>query len=178
MADPKAPGDGYDVLINRLVAQERRMDELEIATGTQRARTTANTPILGGDTASSTGIGLLSASWLTYATVTVPVPLGKTIAKFVAIANGAVLDTTTGGVTSLSARIVIADTFISLEAPAAKDAGASQVNNVVQLAYSANLTGISGSVKAELQIKPLNAAAYPARAQNYASITAFVSFTA
>lgn len=38
MADPKAPGEGYDVLINRLGEVSRRLDLLEVASGSQRAR--------------------------------------------------------------------------------------------------------------------------------------------
>ncbi|MFZ4894630.1 hypothetical protein ACL9RL_09285 [Plantibacter sp. Mn2098] len=178
MADPKAPGDGYDVLINRLATMERRMDELEISTGTQRNRTTANLPIPGVGTATTTNIGLLSSSWITYATVTIPVPLGKGTATIMAFANGAFLDMTSGGVTALSARIVIGDTNISPAAPGAKDAGASRVNNIVQLGYSAVLTGIDTTVKAELQVNPLNASAFPAQAQNFASITINAAFTA
>lgn len=176
MADPRAPGDGYEVLFQRLDAQDRRIEELEMATGTQRARTTARTPIPGGETATATGFGL-DAGWATYATVSVAVPTGKTIAKLIAVANGAALDTTTGGVTSLSARILIAG-VASQAAPGAKDAGASQVNNIVQLASSATLADIGATVTAELQINPLNAAAFPARVSNFASITVLAIFTA
>ncbi|MGG7507967.1 hypothetical protein [Plantibacter sp. YIM 135249] len=38
MADPKAPGEGYDVLIHRLSEVSRRLDLLEVASGSQRAR--------------------------------------------------------------------------------------------------------------------------------------------
>ncbi|HXH34321.1 MAG TPA: hypothetical protein VNJ54_07910 [Plantibacter sp.] len=176
MADPRAPGDGYEILFQRLDEQDRRINELEMATGTQRARTTARTPIPGGETATVTGFAL-AAGWNTYATVTVPVPTGKTIAKLIAVANGAALDTTTGGVTSLSARILIAG-VPSQVAPGSKDAGASQVNNIVQLASSATLSDVTDTVTAEIQINPLNATAFPARPGNFASITVLAIFTA
>lgn len=176
MADPRAPGDGYEVLFQRFADQDRRINELEMATGTQRARTTARTPIPGGETATATGFAL-SAGWNTYATVSVDVPTGKTIAKLIAVANGAALDTTTGGVTSLSARILIAGVASQIT-PGAKDAGASQVNNIVQLASSATLTDVDTTISASLQINPLNPSAFPASVGNFASITVLAIFTA
>lgn len=175
MADPRPPGDGMTPFIDALKDLSRRIDNIEAATGTQRALSVDKLPILGANTQSNSGFGL-AAGWQTYATVTIPVPIDKTQATVVAIANGAAVDLTTGGVTTLSARIII-NSSTSVAAPAAKDAGASAVNNIFTIAHSVSFSSVAGSITGVVQINPLNFAAFSANPGNFAQISVFASFS-
>lgn len=93
------------------------------------------------------------------------------------IVTAAVLDQTSGGLTTSYGRIVI-DGVASREFPAAKDAGSSAVNNVITATSSAVVdVSAATAVTITFQLQPLNPAAYPAHAQNFAQLAVIGSFT-
>ncbi|GAA3581016.1 hypothetical protein GCM10022198_00130 [Klugiella xanthotipulae] len=183
MADPMPPEDGYRYFSAEVGRFRAELRDLQQADGSQQAQAVrrlaeavAAIPIMGTGTASASGFALASG-WPTLASVSVPVPAGKTVATCFALGVGAALDATTGGVTSLSGRVVIHGEA-GVAVPGTKDAGASQVNNVITASHSRTISGVSGSVTASVQMSPLNATAFPARPGNVAQITLFVSFSA
>jgi hypothetical protein len=86
-------------------------------------------------------------------------------------------DQTSGGLTTSYGRILI-DGVASREFPAAKDAGATLVNNVIT-ATSAAVIDVTGkaSVAVAFQLQPLNPAAFPPHSQNFAQLAVIGSFT-
>lgn len=182
--DPRTPVDDLRRLDAELRELGRRLDLLEAPSGTQAFRTVAKLqdaiaaiPITLATTVRASGFGL-AAGWNTYATTTLVVPDGKTSAAILGIGAAMALDRGTGGMTSASARILI-DGAASGDFPAAKDAGASVVANVMNAQHARTLTGLvaGATITVDFQISPLNAAAFPGDAQNFASITALGSFT-
>lgn len=182
--DPRTPVDDLARLDAELRELKRRLDLLEAPTGTSAFRTVAKLqdaiaaiPITLATTVRQSGFGL-AGGWNTYATTTLVVPAGKTSAAILGIGAAMALDKTSGGLTSASARILI-DGAASGNFPAAKDAGASVVANVMNAQHSRVLTGLvaGATITVAFQISPLNAAAFPSDAQNFASITALGSFT-
>lgn len=174
MADPKPPREGVAAIIQPIREIRRRADQAEAASGTQRVRAASRLPVLGANSRTVTGIGL-AAGWNTYVILTLDVPPGKSTATIAVIANGAVLDQTSGGVTALSARVLIGANA-SPAVPGAKDAGASVVNNIFTIAHSVSLTGVSGQISVAVQINPLNPSAFPAAGSNFATATVFAGF--
>ena len=165
--DPRTPVDDLRRLDAELRELGRRLDLLEAPSGTQAFRTVAKLqatiaaiPVTLATAVRASGFGL-AAGWNTYATTTLVVPDGKTSAAILGIGAAMALDKTSGGF------------------PAAKDAGASVVANVMNAQHARTLTGlVSGAtITVAFQISPLNPAAFTADAQNFASITALGSFT-
>lgn len=171
-------------LIDTLDDYERRIRVLEAPSGEAIGNTVAKLsalvaaiPITLATTVRASNFGL-GAGWNTYATTTLVVPAGKTSAAILGIGAAMALDKTSGGLTSASARILI-DGAASGDFPAAKDAGASIVANVMNAQHSRTLTGLvaGATITVAFQISPLNPAAFTSDAQNFASITALGSFT-
>ena len=171
-------------LIDELDDLQRRLRTLEAPSGETLSNTVAKLsalvaaiPVTLATTVRASGFGL-AAGWNTYATTTLVVPDGKTSAAILGIGAAMALDKTSGGLTSAKARILI-NGAASGDFPAAKDAGASVVANVMNAQHSLALTGLVGgaTITVAFQISPLNAAAFPGDAQNFASITALGSFT-
>ncbi|TCJ28769.1 hypothetical protein E0W80_04520 [Microbacterium sp. PI-1] len=177
MADP-APSAGGDLgpLLEKIGKLDKRLSDLESPSGTQRAQAVRRLPFQDFRIGQAGGIGL-SGSWATYASVSLPVPAGKTRLQVLAIGTAAVLDQTSGGLTTSYGRILI-NGSASREFPAAKDAGATLVNNVIT-ATSATEVDVSalGAVTVEFQLQPLNPAAFPPHAQNFAQLAVIGSFT-
>ncbi|PRB08622.1 hypothetical protein CQ047_12135 [Microbacterium sp. MYb72] len=177
MADPTpAPGGDLGPILERFRRLERDVADLKTATGTQRALAVRRLPFQDFRVGQTAGIGL-SAGWNTYATITLAVPEDRTRLQVLGIGTAAVLDQTSGGLTTSYGRILI-DGSASREFPAAKDAGATLVNNVIT-ATSAAVIDVTGkaSVTVAFQLQPLNPAAYPAHAQNFAQLAVIGSFT-
>jgi hypothetical protein len=177
MADPTPAGGGdLGALMREIQGLRKRVGDLESPSGTQRALAVQRLPFQDFQTESVSGIGL-AASWNTYATVTLAVPEGKKLLQVLGIGTAAVLDQTSGGLTTSYGRVVI-NGVASREFPAAKDAGATVVNNVITATSSA-VVDVSAltSVDIALQLRPLNAAAYPPHAQNFAQLAVIGSFT-
>jgi len=121
------------------------------------------------------GIGV-NGTYTPYASFGFYVPEGKRGAKVIINANAALLDTTTAGVTTAYGRINFGG-LTSVEFPASKDAGASQVNNIIVANYGYNVNlNPGGYYNISFELKGLNPTAYPVNAQNFALITALVSF--
>lgn len=182
--DPRTPVDDLQRLALELGELARRLDLLEAPTGTSAFRTVAKLqdaiaaiPITLAATVRASGFGL-AAGWNTYATTTLVVPAGKTSAAILGIGAAMALDKTSGGLTSANARILI-DGAASGDFPAAKDAGASVVANVMNAQHSRALTDLvaGATITVAFQISPLNPAAFTPDAGNFASITALGSFT-
>ena len=122
-----------------------------------------------------TGFGL-EAGWQTVAAVTLPRPTDKNRVVVQASAQGTVLDTTSGGLTTTQCRILIGG-VASAVIPAAKDAGASAVQNVLVVSSTREITPLPGAVAVEFQINPLNPAAYPAHVSNIANLSVYAGYS-
>lgn len=177
MGDPAPPAGGdLGPLLREITALKKRVADLESPSGTQRALAVQRLPFQDFRVGQASGIGL-SAGWGTYASVTLPVPTGKQRLQVLAIGTAALLDQTSGGVTTSYGRIVISGTA-SRDFPAAKDAGATVVNNVITATSAAevDVTSLS-SVTVAFQLQPLNPAAFPPHVQNFAQLAVIGSFT-
>ena len=93
-----------------------------------------------------------------------------------ASAQGTVLDTTSGGLTTTQCRILIGG-VASAVIPAAKDAGASAVQNVLVVSSTREITPLPGPVTVEFQINPLNPAAFPAHVSNIANLSVYAGYS-
>ncbi|WP_187977159.1 hypothetical protein [Mycetocola sp. JXN-3] len=182
MADPMPPAGDFRYFRNSLDELSRELRDLQAASGTQSAQSVRNLretiaalPIAAAETGSATGFGL-SGGWVTYATVSIPFPPGKTKATVMALGTLAAADLTSGGLAVLEGRVVIAGSS-GRSVPAAKDAGASVVNNIVTAAHARTITGGSGALTAQIQGNPSNPAAFPVMAGNLAQITIQVTFS-
>lgn len=104
-------------------------------------------------------------------------PAGKRLVGVFAGVNAAVLDTVTGGVTSAEGRLnfggLLSPTFV-----AAKDAGASAVNNIISANYywRVNLNP-GGYYSIKFELRGLNPTAFPQQASNYSTISIIASHT-
>ena len=177
MGDP-APPSGGDLgpLLREIRELKKRLAALEAPSGTQRALAVRRMPLQDFRIGQSSGIAL-TTGWVTYTTVTLPVPEGKQRLQVMGIGTAAVLDQTSGGLTTSYGRVLI-DGVASREFPAAKDAGSSVVNNVISATSAAEVDVSSRtSVDVAFQLRPLNPAAYPAHAQNFAQLAVIGSFT-
>ena len=162
--------------IQRQVAELQATQAQLAATQAELADTVAALPRTQSATDSSTGWGL-GAGWNTKATVNLVVPEGKTLANISAVGGAAAADLTTGGLTNASARIVIGESG-SVTFEAAKDAGASVVNNIMTPSYGRSFATSGGStITVTLDLNPLNPAAFGATASNYASLTVIATFS-
>ena len=148
------------------------------ATLSNLARQLNAMPIVWVGASSQTWFGLNTVGWHTVAEVKVTVPPGKETASVVAVAGGAAADLTSGGLTTAEARIIIATGITSPRFSAAKDSGASVVNNVISASYGVgdlNLTLVP-EFTVQFQMTGLNPAAFPPTAENYASLTVTATF--
>lgn len=177
MADPAPPpGGDFGPIAEEFRKLRKRIADLETASGTQRAQAVRRLPFQDVKVGQASPIAL-SNGWNTYATVNLAVPEDRTRLQVLAIGTAAILDQTSGGVTTSYGRILI-DGVASRQFPAAKDAGASQVNNVIT-ATSAAVVDVTGktSIVVALQLQPLNPAAFPSHPQNFAQLAVIGSFT-
>jgi len=122
---------------------------------------------------SDTGFSLAATR---YFQVTIPIPAGKTSMTLTAIANVAALDATSGGAAVASASIEVGGSgFLhsSPIVPASKDAGASAVNNLITPAMGFQQAGLipGSNLSVALAVFATNGSAFPARSQNYATLT-------
>lgn len=118
----------------------------------------------------------LSSAWTDVASVTVPAPPGRTTASVFCVGNAGAFDMTTGGLTTSYARLVTSYGTVGPEFPAAKDAGVSQVLNVLSATLTETTSLPDRTVTATLQLRGLNGAAFPANPANFAQISLLVSF--
>ncbi|KQQ65696.1 hypothetical protein [Microbacterium sp. Leaf320] len=177
MADPTpAPGGDLGPILEEFRKLRREVADLKTATGTQRAQAVKRLPFQDFQVGQASPIGL-AAGWNTYATVSLVVPEDRTRLQVLGIGTAAVLDQTSGGLTTSYGRILI-DGVPSRDFPASKDAGATLVNNVVT-ATSAAVINVAGktSIAVAFQLQPLNPAAFPSHPQNFAQLAVIGSFT-
>lgn len=181
------PTDGeLGAIVGKVRDIERRLAELERPTGTQNAQIVRQTaevvaalPIPAGEFAQEDGIGLALGPVNIGFSVTVPA--GKTRVVFTAVGNVAVLDATSGGLASANAYIEVNGsgfTWSSPVMPAAKDAGASVVNNIITpvLGFEqADLTP-GGSFLVNMQVNATNPTAYPADPTNFGTVAMVATF--
>lgn len=133
-------------------------------------------PLVRSSASRATGFGI-TASYATYASVSIVVPAGKTSMSIMAIGSGAALDATTGGVTTAYGRCFVGSDFGG-EFPASKDAGASQVNNVITATQSGSYAVSPGStISIGFQMYGLNGSAFPARPSNFAQVSVVATFS-
>ena len=148
------------------------------ATLSNLARQLNAMPIVWVGAFSQTGFGLNTVGWHTVAEVKVTVPPGRETASVVAVAGGAAADLTSGGLTTAEARIIIAGSIVSPRFSAAKDSGASVVNNVISASYGVGdmSTALVPEFTVQFQMTGLNPSAFPPAAENYASLTVTATF--
>lgn len=119
----------------------------------------------------------LSGSYADKVSDTILVPPGKTSVSVMCIATGAALDTTTGGLTTAYGRVVI-NGQIGGASPAAKDSGATFVNNVITSSFALTFGVTPGdTVTVSFQMYGLNGSAFPAQPANFAQIATVATFT-
>lgn len=162
----------------RVVAGERELERLRASVENSLTlvnATIANIPIVTIASNSSTNFSL-SSTFTAKASVNIPVPPGKTAARVVAVGGLAAADGTSGGVTTAYARIVIAG-MPSVTFSAAKDAGASVVNNIITPSSGATLGVQGGAIPVSLEAFGENGAAFPAFTSNYAQLTVIATFS-
>lgn len=168
-----------DVLMQKIRDVERRLNELERPHGTQIAEVVRNLPVPAGDFERSNGFGLASGPVNIGFSVTVPA--GKTRVVFTAVGNVAVLDTTSGGLASASAFIEVNGSgfvWSSPVMPAAKDAGAAAVNNIITpvLGFEQGDLTPGGSFLVNMNINATNPLAYPVNASNFGTVAMVATF--
>lgn len=122
----------------------------------------------------NTGFGL-GSGWNPITQITVSKPESRTIARVFAVGGAAAVDTTTGGLTTCSARILINGVASPTFEPA-KDAGASAVNNILTPMYTRTISPINESVVVRLELNPANATAFPSMPGNYGVLNIIVSY--
>ena len=127
-------------------------------------------------------INAISSSWTTKATVTIPVSAGKNTASLSIIGSIALLDTVTGGIAAPpSARFLVNGVAYPLTngVPAAKDSGASHVNNVVTLGAAVALSvGDLDEIEIDLQVSVFHSSAYATNSSsNFATLSAQAIFS-
>lgn len=143
--------------------------------------------VTAGDTASGAG---LNAGYVTKNTIAIPIPTGKKVANVMVIVNAQYLDVSSGGAAVASGRVFIGPNstvggslgVFSRAVSAAKDAGASAVNNILNLGFSATLTGldpdnISPNIYVTFQATATSGTAYGAQAANFSQVAVQVVFT-
>lgn len=117
-----------------------------------------------------------SAGWKTVASVSLPRPSDKNRVVIQASAQGAVLDTTSGGLTTAQCRVLV-DGVASPVIPASKDAGATFVNNVLVVSMVWEITPLPATVTVEFQMSPLNPSAFAARPSNIANLSVYAGYS-
>ena len=147
------------------------------------SRQIVSIPVTLADSDTVSPISSTTLAWVTKATVNLTVPENKTSCVLFAGASLALLDTVTGGVAAPPyARILVESTTalpISNGVPATKDAGASNVNNVVSFSGTHSLSVTPGdTVTVELQVQVYHASAYgTASSSNFATLAVQATFS-
>jgi len=140
-------------------------------------------PVTVADSDTVSPISSTTLAWVTKATVNLTVPENKTSCVLFAGASLALLDTVTGGIAAPPyARILVESTTalpIPNGVPATKDAGASNVNNVVSFSGTHSLSVTPGdTVTVELQVQVYHASAYgTASSSNFATLAVQATFS-
>jgi phage tail sheath gpL-like len=147
------------------------------------SRQIVSLPVTLADSDTVSPISSTTLAWVTKATVNLTVPENKTSCVLFAGASLALLDTVTGGIAAPPyARILVESTTalpISNGVPATKDAGASNVNNVVSFSGTHSLSVTPGdTVTVELQVQVYHASAYgTASSSNFATLAVQATFS-
>lgn len=158
-------------------ADALNVNKSQAAAAQRLAQTIRSMPFVVTGQGSTTGFGLV-AGWNVVSTVVISHPQGWERLSIAAIGGAAAVDATTGGLTLCEARIVIGGSSSPIFAPA-KDAGASQVNNILSPNFGvSNVVAVAGgSTTCTLELRPQNSGAYPVRPGNYSSLTVVSTFT-
>lgn len=118
----------------------------------------------------------LSAGWQTVLSLTIPSIPGKDSVSIHVTGQGAVLDKTSGGLTTSECRIVV-DSVTSPVTSAAKDAGASMVLNILNNTFVTQIA-TNSEIPVSFQMRPLNPAAFTIDAGNQATLSVFAVHSA
>lgn len=119
----------------------------------------------------------LTGTWDDYAAFSFLVPAGKVKVQAFVTVNAAALDTISGGAAVAYGRINFGG-VLSNQFPASKDAGASVVNNVISGTHYYNSNVLPGGrYTMKFEMYGTNPSAYPIQSQNFAVISANISFT-
>lgn len=156
----------------------------DIATLTQNlAKTVAAIPVMSanGDVENNIGARGTAATFYEHVRFSVPVPDGKTTVSGQVIGNAVMVDMTSGGFAYITMRIVITSPRGTVTSPtfqAAKNSGASAVNNVVTGAAIVSQSGLKGgdSVIVSIQVAASNPAAFPNATGNLVQGSMLASF--
>lgn len=133
-----------------------------------KAQATADAlPIITADEGSRTGTGGTGSSgqWNTYVDYYINNPASKKNAQGQVVAQAVMVDMTSGGGATLSMRIVVdyasGYQYISPAFQAAKNAGASAVNNVVNGSAIVNSGAAGSRIRIRVQCAQTNPGAFP-----------------
>lgn len=165
-------------LLEELAKTNRRLDTLERPTGTQIAQSVQKITATDIGRARADGFALASFSAVQF---NIAVPADMDYVKIAAWGHAEALDMTSGGAAVMRGDLEInIPGFIWSEGPfsASKDAGASVVNNVVNMAtnYEHAITPGS-SILVSLNLTATNVFAFTAQASNFATCTALALFS-
>lgn len=120
--------------------------------------------------------GATPGGWVTVAEIVLASPGEKNRVVVSASAQGTVLDTVTAGLTTSNCRILI-NGNPSPVIPAAKDQGASVVQNVLTVSHVLEVTPLPPTVRVQFQMSPLNPAAFGPQPSNIANLTVYVGYS-
>lgn len=132
-------------------------------------------PITTSQVSTASNVSNAFGSYTTRTTLSFTIPDNKSVANVFVVGNAQFLDTLTGGlaVSYMKLRINGVD---SPGFSAAKDAGASVVNNVMFGSYAAKVTNSTFNV--DLQTYATNPSAFPTSAANFYNLSVVVTYNA
>lgn len=172
--DP-TPNHGVEAqLLAKFDAITRRLDELDAATGTQRAQavkrleeTIAAMPVALSGSASNSQFAMTGGQWNTVAQAVIPAPAGKTIASVIAVASGQITAIMDGqSLATMDQRIVINGAASPAVYPMYRQ-GQSVLYHPIVVGFGAT---VAGGVTASLQVLPGSTAAFPPRSDSSVSL--------
>lgn len=166
-------------LEDRVANLEKQLRQVTSPTAEQYAQAVASLNTVDSTMGGTDGVGQASVTsvsgyWFEWVTMPGKVAAGKSAVDGLFIAQAAMVDMTSGGGATLSMRFVVRysdgqgnDTSVAFQA--AKNAGASAVNNVVSGSFRIARTQVSDSLTFEvgIQIAATNPAAFPNNSGNF-----------
>ena len=180
-------GKAVELAVKRLETQAVRREQGELNANKGRASTVralsrqvaelvAVVDLMPVTETDTTAIGTFSAtdSWTTLISTSMIVPAGKTRLDVTAIGSAAAADMTSGGAAVCYARIGIG-AVNSVSFSAAKDSGASVVNNIMSPSYGRSLAVTGGdTVNITLQVLASHPTAFQGSTSNVATLTVII----
>lgn len=166
------------VQVNELSNQQAQLTTQQATLADQQDQLTLQQqqiPITTSQVSTASNVSNNYATYQTRATLSFTIPANKNVANVFVVGNAQFLDTITGGLAVSYMRLRI-NGVNSPQFSAAKDAGASVVNNVLFGSFAAEVTTTNFSV--QLQTYATNATAYPTSSSNFYNLSVVVTYNA